>query len=117
MYTSPGPTGFHWMFRLPVSVGDDSGPPRPAGGSSPIRSPSRSGVRVSVAMVFPERSHTSCTEPKLDTGTRYENGSSIFVTRTYWPSGDRSTDRNIAGGPTFRMLLLFTSISASWPVV
>jgi hypothetical protein len=91
------------MFRLPVSDADCCWPPRPAGASaSPVRSPSRSGVFDSVVIVLPAASHNSCTEPKLDTGTRYENGSTMSVTRRYCPSGETSTVRIIAGSPSLR---------------
>ena len=71
----------------------------------------------SVATTLPFASHSSCTEPKFVTGTMYENGSTIRVTRKYCPSGDASTLRIIAGAPIFRTAFDFTSMSASWPVV
>ena len=69
--------------------------------------------------IFPlrVRSQSSSTEPKLETGTMYENGSVIWVTRAYSPSGETSADRIIAGAPIFRTALLLTSTIASWPVV
>ena len=108
------------MFRFPVSDAVCCGPPRPppAGTSaSPADSPSRNGCLFSVATTLPLKSHSSCTEPKFVTGTRYENGSVICVTRKNWPSGDASTARIMPGTPTFLALFVFTSISTTWPVV
>ena len=117
-YTIPGPTGFHWRLRFPVSEADCVAPrPNPAGASSSPTSPSRSGVRPSSATIFPLASHNWSIEPKLDVGTRYENGSAMRLTRKYAPSGDASTDRIMAGAPILRTARDLTSTWASWPVV
>ena len=61
--------------------------------------------------------HTPSYAAKLDTGTTYDNGSVIFVTRTLSPSDDGSIARIIAGAPTFFTFFDLTSMTASWPVV
>ena len=101
------------MFRLPVSCA-----PAPAAAPpKPPRPSSRSGVVCSVVSTLPLASHNSCTLPNDDTGTRYENGSVIRVTRKCAASAAASTERIIAGVPTRRTVRLATSSNASCPVV
>ena len=69
------------------------------------------------ASIFPSASHTCSTVPKLDTGTTYEYGLVYSVTRKYFASGDASTAVISDGWPIFFTALVFTSISASWPIV
>jgi hypothetical protein len=94
-----------------------SGPCRAVAAPGRPRPSSRSGVLSSVAITVPAASHSSCTVPNEDAGTRYENGRTIRVTRKRRPSGDGSTARIIAGAPTVRTLRSRTVMTASWPVV
>src|SRR5262245_1720821 len=54
--------------------------------------------------------------PKLATGTMYENGFVIRVTRAYLPSGDMSTAVIIPGFPNFVTAPVATSMIAICPV-
>ena len=101
------------MFRLPVSAAPApaAGPPRPP------RPSSRSGVVCNVAIARPVPSQSSCTLPNEETGTKYEKGSVIRVTRKCMASLDASTARIIAGAPMRRTVFFATSISARCPVV
>ena len=78
--------------------------------------PTLIGRSVIFASDLPLSSQISSTDPKLETGTSYEKGLSMRVTRTYLPSGARSIARIIAGDPTRLIVPFATSISASWPV-
>ena len=106
--------GFHWMLRLALSA---LSPRRAVGSPLSAGAPSRSAVVASVVMTRPFASHSSSTEPKLDTGTRYEYGSVMRVTRTNAPSGAASRSRMVAGAPIGRTALDFTSMRASCPFV
>ena len=50
---------------------------------------------------------------KLATGTRYENGSVIRVTRTWLPSCEASTARTMVGAPSVFTARVRISISAT----
>ena len=65
------------------------------------------------ARTLPSPSQISSTDPKLLTGTSYENGLTMRVTRTNFASGDGSSARIIAGCPIFFTAPFWTSMSAS----
>ena len=99
------PPGYQAIERRPES---ESG----RGPSSP-ELPSRSSRSASVATRAPSTVHNCSADPKLCTGTRYENGFCITVTRRYFPSGPTSTPLIIAGAPTFLVAPPFASMRAS----